>query len=262
MLDYSQYETLAVEARDDGVVVATLNRPDRLNAFDGVMRSEFRDFLRRARDDADARALVLTGAGRGFSSGADLGAEDKRDWPHHRSEPKYAYALDLLEMPKPTIAAVNGVAAGAGLSIALCCDIRICSEKARLIPIFLKRAIHPDGMITWTLPKLVGYGRALKWLYLAEDIPLEEAQATGLVQEVTAPDDLMATATELAARFAAGPTRHMALAKQAVLKGWNRDGWDGAALESWGQEIAQTSEDRKEGVAAFREKREPKFVGR
>jgi len=262
MQDYSDYTTLKIDARDDHVVVATLNRPDRLNAFDGVMRREIRNFLKRVRDDDDARAVVITGSGRAFCSGADLAAEDKRTWPAGRSEPRFSYAVDLLEMPKPTIAAVNGVAAGGGLSIALQCDIRICSTKARLLPIFLKRAIHPDGLITWTLPKLVGYGRALKWLYLADDIDLDEAKSVGLIEDVVEPEALMDTAIALASRLAAAPTTHMALTKQTVLKGWNREPWDGALLESWGQDQAQATEDRQEGVRAFLEKRPPRFTGR
>ncbi len=262
MQDYTAYETLAIDARADGVVVVTLNRPDRLNAFDGVMRAEIRRMLKQIRDDDDARAMVLTGAGRAFCSGADLAASDKRGWPTAANEPRFAWCIDLLEMPKPTIAAVNGVAAGGGLGLALLCDIRFCSETARLLPIWLKRAIHPDDLITWTLPKLVGYGRALQWLYMAEDIDLAEAKAAGLVQEILAPEALLERTLALASRLAAGPTKHIALTKQAVLKGMTRDAWDGALLESWGQDQALNSEDRKEGVRAFLEKRPPKFVGR
>lgn len=262
MLDYADYKTLIIDARDDGVAVVTLNRPDRLNAFDGVMRHEIRRMLQEIGGDDDIRAMVLTGAGRAFCSGADLAAEDKRSWPTSREEARFAWCLELLEMPKPTIAAVNGVAAGGGLGLALLCDIRVCATTARLLPIWLKRAIHPDDLITWTLPKLVGYGRALKWLYLAEDIDLEEAQTAGLIQDLVAPEDLMAEATGLASRLAAGPTKHIALTKQAVLKGLTRDAWDGVMLESWSQDQALATEDRKEGVAAFLEKRAPRFTGR
>ena len=262
MDNYSDYRTLDIDACDDGVVVVTLNRPDRLNAFDGVMRHEIRRMIDQISKDDDASAMVLTGAGRAFCSGADLAAEDKRTWPTAANEPRFAWCLELLEMPKPTISAINGVAAGGGLGLALLCDIKMCSTKARLLPIWMKRAIHPDDMITWTLPKLVGYGRALKWLYLAEDIDLEEARASGLIQDVVDPDKLMPKALDLASRLAAGPTKHMALTKQAVLKGLTRDAWDGVLLESWSQDQALATVDREEGVRAFLEKRPPKFIGR
>ena len=183
-------------------------------------------------------------------------------WPTAANEPRFAWCPELLEMPKPTISAINGVAAGGGLGLALLCDIKMCSTNARLLPIWMKRGIHPDDMITWTLPKLVGYGRALKWLYLAEDIDLEEARATGLIQDVVDPDELMPKALELASRLAAGPTKHMALTKQAVLKSLTRDAWDGVLLESWSQDQALATADREEGVRAFLEKRPPKFIGR
>lgn len=262
MSDYTDYTTLDIDARDDGVVVVTLNRPDRLNAFDGVMREEIRRMIGQVGKDDAARAVVLTGAGRAFCSGADLAAADKRGWPTAANEPRFAWCLELLEMPKPTISAINGVAAGGGLGLALLCDIKICSTAARLLPIWLKRAIHPDDMITWTLPKLVGYGRALKWLYLADDIDLEEARSAGLIQDIAEPDELMPTALALASRLAAGPTKHFALTKQAVLKGLTRDAWDGVLLESWSQDQALDTEDRKEGVRAFLEKRPPRFIGR
>jgi len=165
-------------------------------------------------------------------------------------------------MPKPTLAAVEGVAAGGGLGLALLCDIRLCSSDARLLPIWTRRAIHPDDLVTWTLPRLVGYSRALAWLYLAEDIPLDEALATGLVREVCSPEDTLPHAQQLAERLAAGPTRHYALAKQAVLQGMIREPKDAALLEAWGQDRAFASDAFKEGIAAFKQRRSPKFNGR
>ena len=259
---YPSYEALQVEVRPDGVVIATLDRPERLNAFNGAMRHSIRALLHQVRDDDAARVLVITGAGRGFCSGADLATDDQRTWPTAAQEPRFAWAVDLLEMPKPTIAAINGAAAGGGLGLALLCDIRICSSEARLLPIWLRRAIHPDDLVTWTLPRLVGYSRALRWLYLADDIPLDQAEQAGLIEPVVAPEQLLDEALALAARLAAGPTAHFAVTKQAVLRGLNRSPWDAVLLESWGADRIRGFEDSKEGVAAFREQREPRFQGK
>ena len=258
---YEDYETLLIANRDSGVVEMTFNRPEKLNAFNGAMRHEIRRFVGEFSADPDGRALVLTGAGRAFCSGADLADADQRPWPTSGPEPLFSTAVELLHVPKPTIAAVNGVAAGGGLAMALLCDIRICASDARLLPIWLKRGIHPDGLITWTLPQLVGTSRALRWLYLAEDIPLDEAVSSGLVAEVVAPDELLPAARRLAAKLAAGPTAHLALTKQAVLRNLRREPSDAAMIEHWGVERGRATHDAKEGVAAFREKRPPQFRG-
>jgi 2-(1,2-epoxy-1,2-dihydrophenyl)acetyl-CoA isomerase len=259
---FEEYDQLLVDARDDGVIVATLNRPERLNAFDGRLRRDIYRLLDEVTTDDGAKVLVMTGAGRGFCSGADLAAEDRRGWPTGPAEPLFAWCTRLLEMPKPTIAAINGVAAGGGLGLALLFDIRICSTDARLLPIWLKRAIHPDDLITWTLPRLVGYSRALEWLYLADDIPLDAALESGMISRVVEPADLLPAALDLAERLAAGPTAHFALTKKAVLGGLSATPTEAAMMEAWGQDRAFASDDFKEGVLAFREKRSPRFTGR
>lgn len=262
MATYRVYEDLQTEIDDGGVVVATLDRPDRLNAFNGPLRASIRRLIDEVAVDERVRVLVITGRGRGFCSGADLTAEDRSPVPVASHDPAFAWCVDLLEMPKPTIAAVNGVAAGGGLGFALLCDIRVCSTEARLLPIWMKRAIHPDDLVTWTLPRLVGLGRALQWLYLAEEIPLDEARSSGLVQAVVEPEELLPTVADLARRLAAMPPMHLALTKQAILRGATRGPWDAAAIETWGQTKAMSSEDFREGVAAFAERRPPRFTGR
>jgi len=258
---YEGYSGVRVEIDDHGVALVTLDRPERLNAFDGAMRYSIRRMIDEVGNDPEARVMVLTGEGRGFCSGADLTAEDRRPWPTGPAEPRFAWCVDLLEMPKPTIAAINGVAAGGGLGLALLCDIRFASTEARLLPVWMKRAIHPDDLITWTLPRLVGHSRALQWLYAAEDIPLAQAELSGLVSAVVAPDELMATVMAMASGFAAGPPKHLALTKQAVLNGLMKSPWDAAMIESWSQDQALASADFQEGLAAFKEKRAPKFTG-
>ena len=260
MQDYPK--ELLVEHRSNGVMIVTLNRPEVLNAFNGALRIGIKELVTEVRQDSSVRALVLTGAGNAFCSGADLRAEDRRTWPSGPADPEFSWCVDLLEMPKPTIAAVNRVAAGGGLGVALLCDFRVCSNKSRLIPIWSKRGIHPDDLITWTLPRLVGYSRALKWLYSGDDIPLEEAEGAGLIEPVVSENELIDKTLEFANKLAAGPTIQFALTKQAVLKAQTREPWDSAALESWGQDKARQTMDFNEGLTAFKERRQPEFKGK
>ncbi len=259
MSDYS--EELQVDHRDNGVVIATMTRPEVLNALNGSMRIAIRQLVTDVKNDSSVRALVLTGAGKAFCSGADLRAEDSRPWPRGPADPEFSWCVELLEMPKPTIAVINGVAAGGGLGIALLCDFRFCSDDTRLIPVWSKRGIHPDDLITWTLPRLAGYSRALKWLYSGDDIPLEDAVHCGLIEPLVPKTELMDKAAGLADQLAAGPTVQYALTKQAVLKSLVREPWDSAALESWGQDKARQTQDFKEGIKAFQERRPPEFKG-
>ena len=259
MSDYPS--EIQVDRQDNGVVVATLNRPEVLNALDGSMRIGIRKLVTNIKADNSARVLVLTGAGKAFCSGADLRAEDSRPWPRGPADPEFSWCVDLLQMPKPTIAVVNGVAAGGGLGISFLCDFRFCSPSTRLMPVWAKRGIHPDDLITWTLPRLAGYSRALKWLYAGNDIPLKEAEHAGIIERLVPDEELMETAMQLANTLAKGPTIQYALTKQAVLKSLIREPWDSAALESWGQDKARQTTDFKEGIKAFQQRRNPEFKG-
>ena len=259
---YEGYEDFLVEKHDNGVVVGTMNRPERLNALGGGLRPSIVRFIREVRDDPEARVLVLTGAGRGFCSGADLSPDGSGEqWPAGLQDPRFAWTAELIGLRKPTIAAVNGAAAGGGFGITLLCDMRIASDRARFIPIWLKRAILPDDLVHWTLSRLGGYSRALKYIYLAEDIPLDEAERVGLVEKVVPHEEFWDYTMEFAGRLAKLPPIHAGVMKQTVLKSLFLDPWGTAMLDQASGSFVAGLKDGEEGRAAFRERREPVFRG-
>ena len=248
--------------RDGAVQTITLNRPDVLNAFNRALHAALREALKEARDP-EVRAVVLTGAGRGFSAGQDLKefgeAPDVSDALRESYHPN---VLAIRALEKPVIAAVNGVCAGAGLSLACVCDLRIAADNASFVPGFIGIGLVPDAGGTFFLNRLLGASRAFEWMTSNRRLTAAEAHAWGLVSEVVEADAPPARAAEVAAFYAALPTRGIGMTKRLF------DHADGATLEeqlefeAQLQSAATKTQDFQEGVAAFLEKREPRFTGR
>jgi 2-(1,2-epoxy-1,2-dihydrophenyl)acetyl-CoA isomerase len=249
-------------ARDGGVLTITLNRPDKLNALNGAMQKGLRDALREARD-AEVRAVVLTGAGRGFCVGQDLGEfrEGSGDIATRLRTTFNANVLALRTLEKPVIAAVNGPAAGAGMSVACACDLRIASAEASFVPAFIGIGLVPDTGGSWFVAQLLGYARAFEWLTSGRKLSAEEAREWGLVTEVVPADDLAGRAAEIAGRYAQAPTRGIGMTKRLLDMAPRTRLEEQLEWEAQLQAAAAASDDFREGVAAFLEKREPRFTG-
>ncbi len=252
----------------EGVARLTLNRPDRLNAFNVAMHLEVRDALQKVVEGGEARVLVLTGAGRAFCAGQDLGDRavapgqegvDLGDSIENYYKP---LMLALRELPMPVIAAVNGVAAGAGANIALGCDIVIAARSASFVQAFSKLGLVPDSGGTWTLPRLVGNARAMGLALLGEKLPAERAESWGLIWRCVDDDQFATHVDALAAGFATAPTRGLARTKQAIYASTTNTFEQQLDLERDYQRELGRSSDYAEGVAAFGAKRAPKFTGR
>ena len=249
--------------RDGAVLTITLNRPEVLNAFTGAMHQVLGAALREARDD-DVRAVVLTGAGRGFCVGQDLtefreGAADVAERLRATYHPN---VLALRALEKPVIAAVNGPAAGAGMSFACACDIRIASSSASFVPAFINIGLVPDSGGTYFVTRLLGYSRAFEWLCSGRRLTAAEAHAWGLVSEVVEAEALGARAAEVAAELAALPTKAIGMTKRLLERGVTAPLDDQLEWEAQLQSAAVKSADFAEGVQAFLEKRTPDFKGR
>jgi 2-(1,2-epoxy-1,2-dihydrophenyl)acetyl-CoA isomerase len=255
-------ETIRVE-HADGVTTITLNRPESLNALNAPMRRELLTaFKGLARDDA-VRAVVLTGEGRGFCSGADLrGGSGERAFRRVLTTEYNPLIRAIRELPRPVVAAVNGVAAGAGVSLALACDLVLAAEDARFIQAFVKIGLVPDSGSTRTLVRTLGRHRAAQLIFSGEPLSAPDALAAGLVNRVVPADELPAAARAEASRLAAAPTRAIAYAKRLINAAEDADLDAQLAAEAAYQELAGRTEDHAEGVAAFGEKREPRFLGR
>jgi 2-(1,2-epoxy-1,2-dihydrophenyl)acetyl-CoA isomerase len=249
--------------RDEGVVTLTLNRPDVLNALDAGMLAELGKALRDARDPG-VRAVVLTGAGRGFCVGQDLREfrEGTGDIGERLRSQYHPNLLALRRLEKPVIAAVNGPAAGAGLSLALACDMRVASDRATFVPAFVNVGLVPDSGGSYFTRELLGYSRALEWMGSGRRLTAAEAHAWGLVSEVVEADALSARTAGLAARLAAMPTAAVGMTKRLLAHAGSATLEEQLEREAQLQGAATKTEDFAEGVAAFLEKREARFSGR
>ena len=250
-------------SRAGAVLTVTLNRPEVLNAFNGAMHQALSEALKAARAD-DVRAVVLTGAGRGFCVGQDLSefrnaAGDIGSRLRGSYHPNVA-AIRALE--KPVIAAVNGAAAGAGLSFACACDLRIASDQATFVPAFVNVGLVPDSGGTFFVTRLVGQARAFEWLCSGRRLTAGEAHAWGIVSEVVEAEALPARAADLAAALAALPTRAIGMTKRLLDRAPDVTLDEQLEWEAQLQAAATRSQDFREGVAAFLEKRQPQFEGR
>lgn len=258
------YSCLLYELRPDGVATITLNRPEVFNAFNEAQSLELQDALRLVADDARVRAVVLTGAGRAFCSGQDLKSVPGEVQPsfadilHQRYNP---IIRAMRALPKPIICRLNGVAAGAGCSLALACDAIVASAEASLIEVFINIGLVPDSGSSYFLPRLVGSLKAFELCTLGSKVPADEALRLGLVNQVVAPEQLDEAAYGLAARYAAAPTKAIGLIKQMLNKSGAASLDDMLEYEAECQQIAGASQDYREGVLAFSEKRKPRFQG-
>ena len=258
----ASYETIKVEM-SDGVATITLNRPESLNALNATMRRELLAAVKAAGRDEAVRAIVLTGEGRGFCSGADLrGGGEEREFRRVLTDEYNPLITALRELPKPAIAAVNGVAAGAGMALALACDLVHAADDARFILAFGRIGLVPDSGLTRTLVRALGRHRAAALIFGGEPLPAAEALAAGLVNAVVPSSELASTVRVAATRLAAAPTRAIALAKRAINHAEDALLAESLAMEAALQELAGRSQDHAEGIAAFGEKREPRFIGR
>ena len=248
---------------ENGVFTITLNRPEVMNAANDTLLYAMIDAFNAAERDPAARAVVVTGSGRAFCSGADLKAARgvEVDFKAHLEHTFNPLILKMRTIEKPVITAVNGVAAGAGASIALAGDIRVWSENASFIELFSKIGLIPDAGSTWLLPRLVGWNRAYDLMVHAEKVSPEDGLRMGLCERVYAADGFADRVRELAEGLAAGPTRCFGLTKRAMNKAMSLSLPEALECEAMTQQVAGSTADHKEGLAAFAEKRAPLFKG-
>jgi 2-(1,2-epoxy-1,2-dihydrophenyl)acetyl-CoA isomerase len=256
------YETIHYEVRDR-IAWLTLNRPDKLNAFTEQMNKEITKALKQAANDENVRCLVITGTGRAFCSGEDLGGVTEEMNHGEVLRTRYAPMLKALyHLEKPVIAAVNGVAAGAGMSLALACDFRLVSEKASFVEAFIHVGLIPDAGNLYYLPRLIGHAKALELAVLGEKISAQKAAELGLATAVIPEAAWEEEVQRFAERLAAMPTKAIGLIKRLLRESWHCTFEDYLEKEAYGQRIAGLTQDHREGIRAFFEKRKAVFQGK
>ena len=257
------YETLQV-AEEEGVVEITLNRVDQLNAINAKCREELMDLFLAARDDPARRVLLITGAGRAFSAGADLKDGSVTEPPIESVESRWwgDFRATLASLGKPSIAAVNGMALGGGFELALACDFRLAAPEASFAVPEINLGSIPAGGATQRLARLAGLGRAMELVLFGDRIDAAEAYRIGLVNRVVPANELLPTARQWARKLAAKAPLALKYGKEAVIKSTDLSIEDGIRLESYLGGLLRTTEDRKEGIAAILEKRKPVFRGK
>lgn len=253
--------------KEHNILTITLNRPDVYNALNEKMKEELNGALKEAERDPEVRCLVIRGAGdKAFCSGQDLkehaGKDSRRSLKESLEKSYNPLIRRMRKMEKPIIGMINGVAAGAGLSIALACDMRIMANTAKLTEVFVRIALIPDSGSHWFLPRLVGMARAFEYAALGDDITAAEAERVGLVNRVVPAAELEKTTIEVAARFASAPTKTIGLIKRTLNRALASDLDSLLDYEATIQEVASLTEDHQEGVTAFLEKRPAHFKGR
>jgi 2-(1,2-epoxy-1,2-dihydrophenyl)acetyl-CoA isomerase len=263
--------------RRDGLVIVTFNRPEKKNALNAANWAALDQVLTEMANNPADRALLLTGAGGNFSSGADLsggmkgnGSKEQgtggltggpRQLILHEMRAVGEIIGRLQRLPKPSIAAVDGVAVGVALGLALACDLIIASDRARFSEVFVKRGLALDGGTSWSLPRQIGLRRAKQMAYLGESVPASQALDWGLVNEVVAPEQLTGTALDWAGRLASGPTTALSLIKRLLDSSDSASFSDAVENEARAQHIAFGTSDMAEGIASFLEHRPPRFTG-
>jgi len=264
----TSYKCLLYEVKD-GIAILTLNRPERMNALGDTLREDLLDAITRTAADPEVRVVIVTGSGKAFCAGGDVKAmnEAKEAGRERPLLDKIAPSRDrtLLAMrdaPQPIIAAVNGAAAGAGMNLALGCEIRLASTAAKFSQAFVRRGLHPDWGGTYFLPRAVGMARAAELIFTGDVIDAAEALRVGLVSRVLSPEELMPATLELARKIAAGPPIAIRLAKRALYRNAESDLRSALEFETFAQNACFETEDAREGIRAFVDKRAPIFRGR